>query len=63
MNGNVHIIRFNTSREFSDIEKMVRPTRAAKALGDAMGAAIGPQIKAMRAIVSAQRSPQIGAVV
>ena len=46
----VHIIRFNTAGEFSDIEKMVRPVKAAKALGDAMGARIGPQVKAMRAV-------------
>jgi hypothetical protein len=46
----VHIIRFNAAGEFSDIEKMVRPVKAAKALGDAMGARIGPQVKAMRAV-------------
>ena len=46
----VHIIRFNVDGEISDIEKMVRPVRAAKALGDAMGAKIGQQIKAMRAV-------------
>ena len=46
----VHIIRFNAAGEFSDFEKMVRPMKAAKALGDAMGAKIGPQIKAMRAV-------------
>jgi hypothetical protein len=45
----VHVIRFNAVGEFSDIEKMMRPLSAAKALGDAMGAKIGPQIKAMRA--------------
>jgi hypothetical protein len=45
----VHIIRFNAAGEFADIEKMVRPMTAAKALGDAMGAKIGPQVKAMRA--------------
>jgi hypothetical protein len=49
----VHIIHFNAAGEFSDIEKMVRPVSAAKALGDAMGVQIGPQIKAMRAIGSA----------
>ena len=45
----VHIIRFNPAGEFADIEKMVRPVEAAKALGNAMGSKIGPQIKAMRA--------------
>jgi SnoaL-like domain len=49
----VHIIRFNTAGEFADIEKMARPAKAAIALGDAMGAKIGPQIKAMRAVGSA----------
>ena len=45
----VHIIRFNTSGEFVDIEDMVRPVEGVKALGNAMGAMIGSQIKAMRA--------------
>jgi hypothetical protein len=49
----VHIIHFNAAGEFSDFEKMVRPAKAAIALGDAMGAKIGPQIKAMRAVGSA----------
>ena len=49
----VHIIRFNAAGEFSDIEKMVRPAKAAVVLGDAMGAKIGPQIKVMRASWSA----------
>jgi hypothetical protein len=44
----VHIIRFNIAGEFLDIENMVRPVEAAKALGVAMGAKIGPQLKAMR---------------
>jgi SnoaL-like domain len=46
----VHIIHFSAVGEFADIEKMVRPMRAAMALGDAMGAKIGPQIKAMRSV-------------
>ena len=46
----VHIIRFNTAGELADIEKMVRPMKAAKTLGDAMGVKTGPQIKAMRAV-------------
>jgi len=49
----VHIIHFNAAGELSDFEKMVRPAKAAIALGDAMGAKIGPQIKAMRAVGSA----------
>ena len=45
----VHIIRFNATGEFTDIEKMVRPVEGVKALGNAMGAKIGPRVKAMRA--------------
>ena len=45
----VHIIRFNAAGEIVDIEKMVRPAEAVKALGNAMGSRIGPQVKAMRA--------------
>ena len=44
----VHIIRFNAAGEIVDIEKMVRPAEAVKALGNAMGSRIGPQVKAMR---------------
>jgi hypothetical protein len=44
----VHIIRFNAAGEFTDIEKMVRPVERVRALGDAMSARIGPQVKAMR---------------
>jgi hypothetical protein len=32
-----------------EIEKLVRPAEAVKALGDAMAALIGPQVKAVRA--------------
>lgn len=42
----VHIIRINTEGEFVDIEKMLRSADGVKALGDAMGAKIGPQVKA-----------------
>ena len=45
----VHIIRFNAAGEIVDIEKMVRPAEAVKALGNAMASRIGPQVKAMRA--------------
>ena len=45
----VHLIRFNAAGEFVEIEKLVRPTEGARALGNAMGALIGPQIKALRA--------------
>jgi SnoaL-like domain len=48
----VHIIRFNAAGKIADIEKLVRPVEAARALGNAMGAKIGPQIKAMRADTS-----------
>jgi hypothetical protein len=45
----VHLIRFNAAGEFVEIEKLVRPTAGATALGNAMGSSIGPQIKALRA--------------
>ena len=45
----VHLIRFNAAGEFVEIEKLVRPAEAVKALGDAMAALIGPQVKAARA--------------
>jgi SnoaL-like domain len=45
----VHLIRFDAAGEIVDIEKIVRPAAAGIALGNAMGARIGPQIKAMRA--------------
>jgi hypothetical protein len=52
----VHIIRFNAAGEFVDIEKMLRPVEAVKALGNAMGSLIGPQIKAMREAQQAQHT-------
>jgi hypothetical protein len=45
----IHLIRFNAAGEFVEIEKLVRPMEGAKALGNAMGSSIGPQIKALRA--------------
>jgi hypothetical protein len=41
----VHIIRFNAGGEFVNIEKMLRPENAVKALGHEMGSKIGPQTK------------------
>jgi hypothetical protein len=41
----VHIIQFNARGEFVDIEKMLRPEQAVKALGHEMGSKIGPQTK------------------
>jgi hypothetical protein len=46
----IHLIRFNGAGEFVEIEKLVRPVEGAKALGNAMGSLIGPQIKALRAV-------------
>jgi hypothetical protein len=46
----IHLIRFNAAGEFVEIEKLVRPMEGAKALGNAMGSSIGPQIKALRAV-------------
>jgi hypothetical protein len=45
----IHLIRFNAAGEFVEIEKLVRPMEGVKALGNAMGSSIGPQIKALRA--------------
>ena len=45
----IHLIRFNATGEFVEIEKLVRPMEGAKALGNAMGSSIGPQIRALRA--------------
>ena len=45
----VHLIRFNAAGEFVEIEKLVRPAEGVKALGNAMAALIGPQVKALRA--------------
>ena len=45
----IHLIRFNAAGEFVEIEKLVRPMGGAKALGNAMGSSIGPQIRALRA--------------
>jgi hypothetical protein len=45
----VHFIRFDDAGKFVEIEKLVRPVEGAKALGNAMAALIGPQIKALRA--------------
>ena len=52
----VHILRFNASGAIVDIEKMVRPIEAARALGNAMGSLIGPQIKAMRELATEPES-------
>jgi hypothetical protein len=41
----VHIILFNARGEFVNIEKMLRPEQAVKALGHEMGSKIGPQTK------------------
>ena len=43
------LIRFNAAGEFVEIEKLVRPAEGVKALGNAMAALIGPQVKALRA--------------
>jgi hypothetical protein len=45
----VHLIRFDAPGEFVEIEKLVRPAEGVKALGNAMAALIGPQVKALRA--------------
>jgi SnoaL-like domain len=45
----VHFMRFNAAGEIVEVEVMGRPAEGVMALGNAMGALIGPQIKAMRA--------------
>jgi hypothetical protein len=45
----VHIIHFNATGEFMNIEKMLRPEEGVKALGHEMGGKIGPQVKAAMA--------------
>jgi hypothetical protein len=45
----VHLIRFDATGKFVEIEKLVRPVEGVKALGNAMAALIGPQAKAARA--------------
>jgi hypothetical protein len=45
----VDLIRFNAVAEITEFERLVRPTEGAKALGNAIGALIGPQVKAARA--------------
>jgi hypothetical protein len=45
----VHLIRFDATGKFVEIEKLVRPVEGVKALGNAMAALIGPQVKAARA--------------
>jgi hypothetical protein len=42
----VDIIRFNTAGEIVEFEVMVRPARGLMALGNAMAAKVGPQVKA-----------------
>ena len=44
----IHMIRFDSGGEIIEFEKMVRPLEGAKALGNAMGSKIGPQIKRAR---------------
>ena len=44
----LHVIRFNDAGEIEDVEKMVRPARAALHLGDAIGERSGKQIKKLR---------------
>ncbi len=54
----VHVIRFNDAGEIEDVEKMVRPARAAVHLGDAIGERSGKAIKALREAVVNKRRPR-----
>jgi hypothetical protein len=42
----VHILRFNRAGEIVDIDLIARPAKGVMALGNAVGAKAGPQIKA-----------------
>jgi hypothetical protein len=44
----VHILRFGYAGEIIDIELIARPAKGVMALGNAIGAKAGPQIKALR---------------
>lgn len=49
----IDLIRFNEAGEMIEFEVMVRPAKALQALGEAMGARIGPQLMAMKAAAGA----------
>ena len=44
----VHILRFSDAGEIIDIDLIARPAKGVMALGNAIGAKAGPQIKALR---------------
>jgi hypothetical protein len=44
----VHILRFSDAGEIIDIDLIARPAKRVMALGNAIGAKAGPQIKALR---------------
>ena len=44
----VHILRFSDAGEIIDIDLLARPAKGVMALGNAIGAKAGPQIKALR---------------
>jgi hypothetical protein len=44
----VHILRYNETGKIMDIDLIARPAKGVMALGNAIGAKAGPQIKAMR---------------
>jgi hypothetical protein len=43
----VHLISFSAASEFVEIEKLVRSAEGVRALGNAIAALIGPQVKAL----------------
>jgi len=45
----IDLIKFNEAGQMIEFEVMVRPAKALQALGEAMGARIGPQLLAMKA--------------
>jgi hypothetical protein len=47
----VHMLRFNGAGEISDIDLIARPAKGVMALGNGVGAKIGPQVKAALAAI------------
>ncbi len=46
----IDLIHFNTAGEMAEFEVMVRPIKALQALGEEIGARIGPQLAKMKAM-------------
>jgi hypothetical protein len=46
----IDLIHFNAAGEMAEFEVMVRPIKALQALGEEMGARIGPQLAKIKAM-------------